>query len=224
MTPEEQKAAQEAEAAAQAAAAAAAQEPKTDPPPATTDDPKILRAELERARKEAAQYRTKARDAAEKERKAAEEKALAEGKFKEVAEAREKRAKELEAELEQSRARLSTYEQQEADARAKREAQVASEFAALPEEIRSGIPDDDLRAKEIAVSTFRVAKGAKPPPPINQPTAPRPAAPDGRPPVTVDDLARAHQIRGNPRSSKEDRKAAEETIAKHRAWKAEHPG
>jgi len=232
MTPDEQKAAQEAEAKAQAAAAAAQAGKDDTAPPVETDDPKALKAEVERLRKiatangkEAAANRVKLRAVEEQRQKAEQERLASEGKFKELAEARAKEIEAMKQELEPLRSTAATYQQREAEEQQKREAQVAADFAALPEDLRSEIPADaDLRTKEVVIRTFQKAAGQKPRPPTTPPTAPVVAALQGSAPVTDDQIARAHQIRGNPRSSKEDRKEAEETLAKHRAWKAAHPG
>lgn len=224
MTPEEQKAAQEAEAAAQAAAAAEAAK-QAEPPP-IPEDPKALRAELERARKEAAKYRVQARDAAEAKRKA-DDAALAEkGQFRELAEARAKEIEALKSELEPLRSTAATYQQQEAEERQKREAQVAVDFAALPEDIRSEIPDDaDLRTKEIAVKTYQKASGQKPRPPSTPVTAPRPAATvSGEPPITPEQERVYSQIVGNAMLPREKREKAQAALNDLNAWRKQHPG
>jgi hypothetical protein len=226
-TPEETKAAQEAEAAAQAAAAAQEQKPEKPPTQQTQSREQVLEAELKRARAEAAQYRTKARSEAEAKKKAEEEALAKSGQFKELAEQREKRAKELETELETSRAKLSTYEQREAEEQAKREAQVAADFDALPDDIRADIPADaDLRTKQIAISTYRKAKGtaapaaAAPRPPSIPSTAPKPAALTPPAEVSRDDVAKAARVLGNPKSAPAERKAAQVVIDQARAKRA----
>lgn len=183
----------------------------------------LLEAELKRARAEAASYRQKARTEAEAKKKAEEEALAQNGKFKELAESREKRATELEAELEQSRARLAEYEQREAGERQKREAQVAADFAALPDDVRSEVPEDaDLRTKEIAIRLHqRTAGAAKPRPPQFTPTAPRPAgfAPSGT--LTADEEAQCAQTIGNPRASAKDKAEARAKLAAHNAAAAQ---
>jgi fused signal recognition particle receptor len=225
-TPEELKAAQEAEAAAQAAAAAAQAEEEEPEKPVPADDPKILRAELKKVRDEAAAARVKLRELAEKERKAAEEKALTEGKFREVAEQREKRAKELEAELEQSRAKLTAFEQREAEETARRAAQVDAEFAQLPESYRARVPAEaDLRTKEVYLAAYREAKGLAPKPPTIPTAAPRPAAPgDLKAPYTPEQLRVFNQIAGNPRAPQAKRDEALAALAKDREFRRARAG
>jgi hypothetical protein len=194
MTPEEQ-AAQEAEAQAQAAAAAAEQaKAKTT----TTDDPAALKAELERARKEAAKYRTQARVAAE-EKKKAEEAVLAEkGQHKELAEQRAKELEALKLELEPLREFKTAADRAQQEQLAQRASQVDADFASLPDAVRQHIPADaDLRTKEIAVLTYRAGTGAKVVTPPT-PTAPRPASgPVNEPPEVS---GQEWQEMGNPQT------------------------
>jgi hypothetical protein len=230
MTPEEQKAADEkaaleAEAEAQAAAAAARN---------GTEDVSSLKAQLEKERAErraanaeAAKFRKLVRETEETKKKAEEEALAASGKFKELAESREKRAKELEAELEQSRAKLSTFEQREAEEQARREAQVATDFAALPEDVRADIPEDaDLRTKEIAIRTYQRAKGATPAPkpaPRTPPPATAPRPPDTKPAGALDpkEEARLAQLIGNPRTPPKEKADAMAKIRAHNAARAQ---
>ena len=199
MTDEEKKAAQEAEAQAQAAAAAAeAEKAKGGTPAPPIEDPAVLKAELERARKEAAKYRTQARQAAE-EKKKAEEAILAEkGQHKELAEQRAKELEALKLELEPLREFRSAAERAQQEQLAQRAAQVDADFASLPDAVRQHIPADaDLRTKEIAVLTYRAGSGAKvvtPP----APTAPRPASgPVNEPPEVS---GQEWQEMGNPQT------------------------
>jgi hypothetical protein len=212
-TPEETKAAQEAEAAAQAAAAAAKAEEEAKKKVATSDDPVVLRAELERARKEAAANRVKVRELSEAKRKA-EEAALAEqGKHKELAEARGKELDATKAELEQHRKDKEAREAAETAARAQREAQVAAEFAQLPDVVRAALPADaSVEQKQVALSTYRVAAGAKAP--LTAPVAPRPAGGGSVEEPTSDDFVRAY----HPSTPQADRDRLRKKIAD---WKAQ---
>lgn len=194
-------------------------EPK---PPANTDDPKALRAELERARKEAAKYRTQAREAAEEKRKATESALAEQGKHKELAEARAKALEEKEKELAELRTFKSERDQREAEERQKREAQVAADFVALPEDVRADVPDDDLRAKEIAVRTYQRAQGKAPSkPPATAAVAPAPAALGG--------AAKPERFTANDAlrlGATYDRVEKQKLIAKQKAWLAhvqQHP-
>lgn len=217
-TPEEVKAAQEAEAQAQAAAAAAEAEKSkqngTHQP--ALEDPTALKAELERARKEAAKYRTQARQAAE-EKKKAEEAVLAEkGQHKELA---EQRAKELEAqrlELEPLREFKAAADRAQQEQLAQRASQVDADFAALPEAVRQDIPADaDLRTKEITIKAYRVGTGAKV---ITTPTptAPRPASgTTSAPPEPTDVEVMAL---GDPRTPMKEKREIQQKIDAWNAW------
>lgn len=230
MTSEEQAAqaaaaeAQAAQAAAAAtAAAAAAEAAKKQEGTTHTDDPKVLRAELERARKEAAKYRTDARTAAEEKRKA-EEAALADqGKHKELAETRAKALEEKEKELSDLRAFRAEREQRDAEERQRREAQVAADFATLPAEIQADVPADDIRAKEIAVRTYQRTKGtaapARPTTAAGAPPAP-PQAAGQKPAFPKAELERLAYLGKKPAP---DRAAAEAKVAAWKQWIKEHP-
>lgn len=225
MTPEEQKAAQEAEAAAQAAAATQTTvtvETKAATGSSIPDDPKALKVELERTRKEAASYRVKAREAAEAQRKAQEAALAEQGKHKELAETRGKALDEKEKELAELRTFKAEREQRETEERTKREAQVAADFAALPEDVRADVPDDP-RAREVAVRTFQRATGKAPPPkaPATASVAPAPPKPAGgvKPP-------RPTEVEQQKYASTRDQKLKAELGAKIRAWTAwiqDHP-
>jgi hypothetical protein len=226
----ELKAAQEAEAAAQAAAAAA--QAANPPAPLESDDPKVLKAEVERLRKiatangkEAAANRVKLRAVEEERQKAEQDRLASEGKFKELAESRAKEIEGLKQELEPLRSTAATYQQRETEERQRREAQVAADFAALPEDVRADLPDDaDLRMKEFAVKQHQKASGQKPRPPTTTPTAPRPASTDSKPPYTADQISAFNQIVANTRLPAAKRDEARAALKKAAAWKAEHPG
>lgn len=213
-TPEEVKAAQEAEkkqAEAQAAAAAKAKEGSS------TDDVAGLKAQLEKekaerqaANAEAQKHRKRLREIEEQNKKAEEQALVEAGKHKELAEARGKEIEATRQELEQLRSEKAKREAEDAAARAAREAQVATEFAQLPDHVRAGIPADaDARSKEIAVNTFRAMSGQKVPTPA--PTAPSPSlggAPAGDKP-TQDEFARAF----HPSTSAEEKARLQKKIA-----------
>lgn len=216
MTPEEQKAAQEAEAAAQAAAAAAAQ--AKPPTPTTQTREQVLEAELKRARAEAASYRQKARQEADAKKKADEDALAKAGQFKELADQRDRRVKELEAELEQSRASLATYQAREAEEQQRLVAQVDADLATLPDAVRADIPPDaDLRTKQIAIKAYRAAvPGARPAAP--PPTAPRPASgPVAEPPAVSDE---EWQEYGNPAVPQQRKREIQAKNEARRAWEA----
>jgi hypothetical protein len=239
MTPEELKAAQEAEAAAQAAAAEAARkaaeaEGEEGTGEEGTEDPKVLKQVLSAVRREAASRRVKQAELVEKvkaledEKRKAQEAALTEqGQFKELA---EKRGQELEAtrqELEQLRTKTATFEAREAEEQKKREAQVAAEYALLPEEIRADIPQDaDVRTKEVAVRTYQRASGKAPPRPPSTPvTAPRaPGSTGVEPPVSEKDERMYAQIVGNTSLSREKRENAQAKLRDLSTWREQHPG
>jgi DNA repair exonuclease SbcCD ATPase subunit len=139
-----------------------AESPKKDPLP-----PDVAAAELERARKEAAGYRERLRKL-ESDAEAAQKKALEEqGKFKELYEAEQKRAKELES-------KAHGYE-------SAFKAQVDAEIAGVPEHLRKYAPADPAAALAWARDMkAAVTPGAPPPtpkPPATPPTAPAPATP-----------------------------------------------
>jgi hypothetical protein len=220
-TDEQAKAAQEAEAKAQAAAAAAAT--------SGTEDLASVKAQLEKERAErraanaeAQKFRKLVREQEELKKKAEEEALAKSGQFKELAESREKRAKELETELEQSRAKLAEFESRDGEERQRREAQVAAEFDALPEDVRADIPADaDLRMKEIAVRTYQKATAsAKPKPPTTTVTTPRPGGSTPAGLLSPDDEARCAQTLGNPRASAKETAEARSKLAAHNAARA----
>lgn len=223
-TPEE-IAAQEAEksaaqAAAEEAARRAAEQSGEDS--GLPDDPKVLKQVIAQTRKEAASRRTQANemkarlDAMEAEKRKAEETALAEqGKFKELAEQRQKDLEARQAELEQARAKLATFEAREANETKRRAAQVDADFAALPEEIRAEFPDADQRTKEVAIKLYQKASGKLPTKPPTLPsTAPQP-------PGSVDGLlsdaefARLSQASNDFKLSPADRAKAKDAVVKH---------
>lgn len=184
----EEKAAQAAEAEAQAALAAAAE---AEAAAAASADPAVLKAKLaksvaaEKSLRERLKTAEDEKKKLEDERKQAEDARLAEqGKFKELADQRQKALEAQQSELEQLRALKAQKDATEAAARQAREAQVAAEFDALPEAVKSEIPADaDPRTKQAAITAYRAALGTKAPPPAA--TAPRPAtAKDEPPPVT----------------------------------------
>ncbi len=233
MTPEEQKAAetkaaQEAEAAAQAAAAAQATEPGKEDVASIKAQLEKERAERRAANAEAQKFRKLVREQEELKKKAEEEALAQSGKFKELADAREKRAKELETELEQSRAKVTAYEQREQEEQARRATQVDADFAALPEDIRAEIPaDTDLRTKEIAIRTYQKAAGKavtppsapvkKPAPALPTPTVPRPAGAPASGLLTPAEEAKLAQTVGNPRSTPQQKAEARAKLAAHNA-------
>lgn len=182
----------------------------TTPPAGGAEDP--AQSEIAKLRKEAASYRRKLRETEEANRKREQDALAEQGKFKELAEQRQKELEAKEKELEPLRAFRSQHEEREAEERARREAQVAQDFGTLPEAVRADVPADAPAAvKEAVIKAYRVAAGR---PPTSTAAAPRTAATE-QPVVALTDAEAVEMYL--PGTSKERKAELQAKLAKVRA-------